>query len=469
MQLEYFLNIRQDSATLIPLIEQECKSLYQWDAFKQYYPKHHDVFDKSKRHDKVIHVPKPNSKPNERGEYPTETKTVKLNRIGLAMQKLIVSRKTAFVTGGDVSLKAKPQTEQEKSLYDEVLWTWRNNKLQFRNADVFKRMVSETECAEIWYSKVNEDKSVSLKCNIYSPSKGYTLTPVFDAHEDLIAFGLGYTEVQEGKEVKCYDIYDNEYITKHVQYGGVWTLRKEEGIQNPIQNPYGKIPVIYYQSRTAWEDVQPLIERLETLMSNFGDVNDYNGSPILFAEGEIKGFSEKGESGKVIQGENGAKISYVSWDHAPESIKLEIESLENYIYTITQTPNISFKEMKGLGDAASGVAIDRIFIDAHLNAKDYHNGKYGEGIQRRINFLKTALAAINKNLSPALDMEITPDFKIFSIDSDYDRIETAMKANGGLAVMSQKESITYTGLSDEPEETLKEIQAQNETQNTVVT
>lgn len=465
MQLEYFLNIRQDSATLIPLIEKECKSFYEWKAFKQYYPKNHDVFDRAKRQDKRIQVPDPNSTPKSDGTYPTQTKIVKLNRIGLALQKLIVSRKTAFVTGGDVLLKAKAQTDPEKNLFEGLMWTWRNNKLQYKNADIFKRMVSETECAEIWYSKVNEDKTVSLRCNIYSPSKGYTLTPVFDAHEDLIAFGLGYCEVINGKEVKCYDIYDNDYITKHIQVGGTWTLRKEEGNKNPLPNPYGKIPVIYYQSRTAWEDVQPLIERLETLMSNFGDVNDYNGSPILFAEGEIEGFSEKGESGKVIQGKNGAKISYVSWDHAPESIKLEIESLENYIYTITQTPNISFKEMKGLGQATSGVAIDRIYIDAHLNAKDYQNGKYGEGIQRRINFLKTALTEIDKKLKPAIDMEITPEFKIFSVDSDLDRIETAMKANGNMPVMSQKESIIYTGLSDEPETTLKDIKNQNTVTN----
>lgn len=467
MQIDFLTSNRLESGTLIAQILKECSTLYEWKAFKQYYPKEHNVLDKVKRKDKVIQIPIPNAEANANGEVPTQSKVVELNRIPLALQQLIVSRKTAFVTGGNVSLKAKPQTEAEKNLYDDVLKVWRNNKLQFKNADIFKRMVSETECAEIWYSKVNEDQSINLKVNIFSPSKGYNLYPVFDAHEDLIAFGLGYKETIENKEVEYFDVYDSEFITRHIkESGGIWKLRQTEGVANPLPNPYGKIPVIYYQSKTAWSNVQWLIERLETLLSNFGDVNDYNGSPILFAEGDIHGFSDKGESGKVIQGENGAKLSYVSWDHAPESIKLEIETLLDFIYTLTQTPNISFKEMKGLG-GLSGVAFDRVFLDAHLNAKDYHTGEYGEGIQRRVNFLKTALKEIETGYEDAADMEITPEFGIFSIDSDSDRIETAMKANGNLPVMSHKDSITYTGLSDEPEVTLNEIKAQ--TPNTVTT
>lgn len=468
MQLEFFIANKLTPSTLIPQIEKECQSLYEWKAFKQYYPCKHSVLDKTKRQDKQIQVPMPGSHPDAEGNYPTQTKVVPLNRIPLALQKLIVSRKTAFVTGGDVVLKAKTVTDTDKKLYDQLQETWRKNKLQYKNSEIFKRMVSETEAAEIWYSQVNEDKTVTLRCNIYSPEKGYSLYPVFDAHEDLIAFGLGYkAETTEGT-VEYFDLYDALEITKYVcKSGENWAIREDEIIDGKIQsypreNPYGKIPVIYYQSTKAWEDVQWLIERLETLMSNFGDVNDYNGSPILFAKGDIEGFSSKGETGKVLQGNgDGADIKYISWDHAPESIKLEIETLENYIYTITQTPNISFKEMKDLGQALSGVAMDRMFIDAHLNAKDYHNGCYGEGIQRRINFLKAALVAANKDLKASEDLDITAQFSLFSIDNDEDKINIAMKANGNLPVMSQKESIQYVGLTDDVEQTLSELQPNN--------
>jgi DNA-binding Xre family transcriptional regulator len=50
----------------------------------------------------------------------------------------------------------------------------------------------------------------------------------------------------------------------------------------------------------------------------------------------------RGESGAILQleGEN-ADAKYLSWEHAPESVKLEIETLLRMIYTITQMPDIS--------------------------------------------------------------------------------------------------------------------------------
>lgn len=170
-------------------------------------------------------------------------------------------------------------------------------------------------------------------------------------------------------------------------------------------------------------------------------------------------------TGKVIEAEDGedgkeADLRYVTWDKAPEAIKLEIDTLTDLIYTITQTPNLSLKELRQLGDI-SGVAFDRMLIDAHLKAKDFQNGMYGEGIQRRLNFLLSAGIETQTGLEGARDMEIGAEFTLYRIDDINSRIETAMKANGGLPVMSQKESISFTQLSDDPDKTLEDINAQS--------
>lgn len=455
MQLEFLTQNISNAAVIIPAILKEWSSYYEEKAFKEYYPQFHKVNNYISRPKKVIVKPDPYGVADKFGNVPNVTVFQDLNRVSLALQKLIVSRKTAFVTGGTVNLKSKPLDDTEQRMYDEVQAVWRQNKLQFRNADLFKKLASETECCEIWYSVVN-GTDVKMKMNIFSPQMGYELIPVFDNTQDLIAFGLKY-QVKNGTETtNKLDLYDSEKITKYTQnIGYTWT------IENVIKHAYGKIPVIYYNiGQSVWQDVQNMIERLEFLMSNFADTNDYNGSPILFAEGEITGWADKGESGKVIQGNGGAKLSYVNWDSAPQSIRMEIEKLLDFIYTITQTPNISFQEMKGIGGNISGAAWDRIMIDAHLNAMDFHNGAYGEGIQRRVNFIKNALAAIDNALNVAVDLEITPVFSLFSIDDKTDRIDTAMKANGGKPVMSQKESIQYAGVSDDPEKTLTEINAE---------
>lgn len=463
MDIQYFKEQVYNPATFIPAIRQEWKSFFEWKAFLQYDPLLHKILvDKVTRPDKFIQVPIPNQDCADPDQLKTETKTVHIARIPLALQRLIVSRAVAFLTGGKTEVKAKPANETEQALFDWVMATWRKNKLQFKNADIAKRFMSETECAEIWYSKKREDGAVDMRMQVFSPSKGDELIPVFDPLGDLLAFARGYV-VEEGENKITYmDVYDDKKVVYYRQaVGSEWEKIRE------VAHLYGKIPVIYYSlERSVWSDVQIMIERLETLISNFADTNDYNGSPILFAKGKINGFSQKGEAGKVIQGEDGidgqqADIRYITWDKAPEAIKLEIETLTDMIYTITQTPNLSLKELRQLGDI-SGVAFDRMLIDAHLKAKDYQNGMYGEGIQRRLNFLLAAGIATQKGLEGARDMEIGAEFTLYRIDDINSRIDTAMKANGGLPVMSQKESISFTQLSDDPDKTLEDINAQNE-------
>ena len=276
----------------------------------------------------------------------------------------------------------------------------------------------------------------------------------------MIAFGLGYKSDKGTQKVENLDVYTQDKLYKYEAINGKWSLASGDGVVNPVPLLYGKIPVVYYSTKRAiWTDVQPIIERLETLISNFGDTNDYNGSPILAAIGEIKGFSAKGESGKVIELNDGADLKYVSWDHAPESIKLEAAKLEEYIYTCTQTPNISFEQMKGLG-AVSGVAFERIMIDAHLKAKDMQNGVYGEGIQRRCNFLVSAISSLYPDCKGADTLDITPEFELFKIDDVIERVDMLLKANGGKPLISHKESIAANGSTDDVDKTYEEIKSE---------
>jgi SPP1 family phage portal protein len=477
MDIQFFKTNLYAPSVFIPKMKKEWKGYFEWKAFKQYDPACHEIVtNKTKRKDKKISVPIPGAACDPiTGKAPEELQTVHVARIPLALQRIITNRRTAFLTGGKVEFKSKPNNPIEQAMYDAVTQTWRRNKLDFKNSAISKAFMSETECAEIWYSKVNEDMSVSMRCNIFSPSKGYELIPVFDSLEDLLAFGLGYESTDaKGNKIKCMDIYDKEYISKYEDTGKGWQkINESNGVPWQIEHKYGKIPVIYYSLEKAiWADVQVMIERLETLISNFADTNDYNGSPILFAKGLIDGWSTKGETGKVIQGkddpngEGAADLKYVNWDQAPESIKLEIETLTDFIYSLSQTPNLSFKAMAGLGDI-SGAAFDRMMIDSHLAAADLQNGMYGECIQRRLNFLCYAMAATQKGLEKAKDMEITVVFNKFSIDNVSDRIENAKKANGGKPVIDHLGSIKMAGLTDDAEATYQLIQEETVKETTI--
>ncbi len=430
------------------------------EALGQYDPETHQVFDPVKRPKKIINKPSGKKDPKT-GEDILQTCLEEVVRIGLPLQKLIVKRRAAFMNTGKITLQANPQDPSEQKLLNMVNKCRKDNKLEYRSSELAKRMMSELHCAELWYSEPVEpgywgqdgpQSKFKMKMRILSPSLGDNLYPVFDNDGDLIYFGRSYKTFDNAaatkKEIENFDIYNKE---------GFWHIEKGK---NAIYTPYsyGKIPIIYYwQQKSEWNDIQPAIERLETVLSNLGDTNDYNGSPILLAIGKIKGFASKGERGKTFEVDSGGDLRYVNWDNAPQSVKLETDMLIDFIYTCTQTPNISFEKMQGLG-GLSGVAFDRIFLDAHLAAQEKLNGIYGECLQRQINFLKSACASINTSLKSAQSMVISPKFSLFRIDNDSEIADLWMKLNGSKALVSQRTSIARAGFVEDIDQEMQQLE-----------
>lgn len=467
METQLLTETTQSPDAVITSIMAQSPSKFQKDVFDMYDPKEHKVMKDKHRKNKLVYRPTSVINPKT-GEPHLEPEVVHVARIALALQKLIVKRCATFLTGGRVILKSNPEDDLGKRLYKAVREMWNNNKLQFRNSAIAKKMMSETECAEVWYSVEDKKKKggYKMRCKLYSPSDGYKLYPVWDKNDDMAAFGIYREDTGDKKEYFwLYTATERREYVKDGSSSGVW--REVEDAAVELQ--YGKIPVIYYQQpEVEWADVQSLIERLETLISNFADTNDYNGSPILFSKGKIKGFAAKGEAGKLIEstGEN-ADLKYVTWEGAPEAIKLEISTLIDFIFTITQTPNITFEQMQKLGDI-SGVAFDRLFMDAHLKAKDRQEGEFGECIQRRLNFLKAAAIAIEGDLGGAKDLEVSAEFNLFRIGDTEDRVDLAMKISGGKTIASRRRAVEVAGLTDDPDDELKQIEEEEKAARPIV-
>ena len=184
------------------------------------------------------------------------------------------------------------------------------------------------------------------------------------------------------------------------------TYHLVEGYPKPIS--IGKIPVVYAaQEHLETEQVDPLIDRLEHLLSNFAETNDYHASPKIFVTGTINGWSQKGEAGTVIEGDKDASMQYISWHNAPESVKLEMDTLLRMIYTLTQTPDISFDNMRGMGNL-SGVALKLLFLDAQLKVQDKRE-IFDQYLLRRISILKAYLAQMHTPWRKALaSLEVIP-------------------------------------------------------------
>ena len=280
---------------------------------------------------------------------------------------------------------------------------------------------------------------------------GDELYPYFDEYGDLTAFSRQY----EVGKLKYFDIYTSDNISR---YNVTEEPILVEGFPTP--NTLGKIPIVYAtQEESAYEDVDDLISRLEKLISNFADTNDYHAAPKLFVKGKITGFSKKGESGAIIEGDQNTSVEYLSWANAPESVKLEISTLKEMIFAISQTPDTSFENMKSMGgNAMSGKALRFMFLDAHLKVMD-NMEVFDEYLQRRTSIVKAFIGQVNTGMKTSLlNLDIDAIVTPYMVDDIADRLEFVMTATGNKAVLSQKTGIQMAGLVDDAETELKNIQ-----------
>jgi SPP1 family phage portal protein len=418
---------------------------------KQYDPKLHAITDKGKRPDKTV-------------ELDDSTRLEYVARLSIPLQKKIVDMAAAILCGNPIKLSSTPADQKQKDLMAILIKTWDDNKLNYDSKKLAKFMMSETEVAELWYTEpiepgywkgtVNDNASVKfrLRMKVLANKYGDKLYPVYNNSGDMIAFARQYSLKIGDKTEDHFDVYTDKTTYLMTKAEGPWTII---ATANPIQ----KIPVIYYsQELPEWSDVQPLIERLELLISNHADSNDYFGHPMVFASGDIEGFAKKGEQGKVLIGKNGAKAEYLTWDQAPDSIKLEYGNLRSLIFDMTYTPDIT-KDNENLSGVQSGIALMMRFLPAHLKAADKEE-TFGKSIQRRINFLKSALVAINLSLADAVTMNITPKFEYYLPKDNLELVNLLNTATGNKPTLSQATAVKKNPFVDHPDEELELIKGE---------
>lgn len=395
----------------------------------------------------------------------------KVARIKLAIQKLIIKRAVAFLFGNPVGYNAEPQGENQELVMkalNRILHDVKSNSL---NRKIARAVFGFKECAELWYPTEKDNSNYGfkskfkLRCALFSPAFGDTLYPYFDETGDMTAFSREFSRKDAEKKPTTY--FETYTDTEHWMWiQGANGFEVADGYPKPIA--IGKIPIVYaYQEEFETQDVDSLIDRLEVLLSNFADTNDYHAAPKIFIKGELKGFSKKGESGAIIEGEEGSDAKYLSWQNAPESVKLEIETLLRMIYTITQTPDISFESVKGLG-AISGIALQLLFMDAHLKVQDKRE-IFDEYLQRRINVIKAFVGQFNTKLaSDCEELEIEPEITPYMLTSEIDEINKWLAANGNKPLISQKQSIKNAALTTDPDADFEQIQEETSRDNTFV-
>lgn len=434
-----------ESGVFLKRLKDETKPFYNPETSLQYEPEKHAVKDATIREDRLVQYDEPTDPDDPDSELKTVRDWVAVNRNAVALQKLIVKRAVAFLTNGGVILEAKKPDEAGQKTLDAVNDTWSENKMRFKLGEIARTIMTQQECAVLCYRGTD-----GTRIKIHKPADGFTFYPVWDEEGGMIAFGIGW-EAKGEDYSEVIRLYTAGYIYRYERSAGdIWT-QKEAKI-----NAVKKVPIAYFpQPEVEWADVQDLIERFETAFNNESDTNDYTADPTMAATGTVKGIKRKGPSSSVVELEEGGDLKYLASPNMPDSVEHEQSTLLRLIYTITQTPDISFEAMKALTQI-SGTALDLMFTDAHLKAQEKQEGAFGEGVQRLVNLFK-AFALKDPNIKGAKDIRIEPKFQRFSLTSEEDRINLAMKASGK-SVASQRKGIEMSGVTDDADAMLQEIQ-----------
>ncbi|MCR5658962.1 MAG: phage portal protein [Bacteroidales bacterium] len=414
-------------------------------AMKSIDPSRHDVMDEIIRPKKFVKTDKDK-----------DGKFVDVARISFALQKLIIKRAVAFCFGNDVEISSNAKSDIAIKAFNLYKATMDKAKSYSLNRRFSRILFTFGEVAEYWYSTeggtLGTNKDKKLRVTLFSP-KDCRLYPFFDDNDDLIAFSREYTK-KDGDETKTYfeTWTDEEYK--------IWDDQGNEIKEKYLKHNLGKIPIIYsHQEQRETEDIDKLVDRLEMSVSNFADTNDYHASPKIIVNGKIKSFAQKGENGGILEVDENVKPYYLSWDSAPQAKQIEFDILLKMIYTISQTPDVSFDNMKSVG-AISGTALRTLFTDAHLKVQD-HREVLDEHLSRRASVVQTYLEKLEPETKKGFE-EITIEQEIIpymSIDQTT-ALNTLLSVNGNKPLMSHKQSVIKANLSKNPEEDFEQIVAE---------
>ena len=431
--------------------------------YNDWNPNKHEIITDEEKYPKIKVTLKPEKKytdPTTGKEYiePEQKKLVDPNRIALPIEQDIVNIQTAFTVGTEPILDCKPE-QPEEGLLSALKQVFKKNKLKYQNKKVVRSWLAEQEVAEYWYV-VKDDgfwaklkrkvagifgksrPEYRLKSAIWSPFRGDKLYPFFNDNGDLVALSREYKKKDlDDVEITCFMT-----ITKDMVYQ--WELTSNWTDKGSFAHGFKKMPVIYmYRPEAYCEKIKSLRVRLEKLLSNYADCIDYHFFPILMLYGDVQQLSGEFKNRVVQLLGNNANAQYLTWNQASETVKYEAETLFSQIYSLTNTPRISFDSLKGAGSAVSGVAFDYVFMSTHLNVENL-NETVGEFMQRRVNFLVSALGSVNTSLEQASEtIDVDVQMQPYRLEDIKEKIDTAIKAKDG-EIWSHERAITFVGNVD---------------------
>jgi len=208
---------------------------------------------------------------------------------------------------------------------------------------------------------------------------GMASIPFWNDYMDLEYFAEQYSEMDyNGMQHKIARIFTEDETAEYI-----------DGIQTSMTpNLYG-LPIVHYindifhrQVRTDLEDLQSIVEEMETLLSDVADTNKYHGDPLLLVFGQrLNNLQGKG---KILNFEKGADAKYLTWDQNINASDWLYNKLKESFFDIAMLPRIFF-DPKAM-TSVSGVALKMFYMVSLVKAQE-KSMNFKDGLLRRYSVL----------------------------------------------------------------------------------
>ena len=347
---------------------------------------------------------------NQQTGKPTEigTKTIKRTRMVLNYPLQIVETAVAMVVGKNVDLiltnvEKTPAIEEAFKVFKQQ---WNKAKLDTFNKKMFRTLLIETKCAEFMFFEEG-DAEKDIKIMLFSKDNGDDIWIHYDDNRRADALTRVFTKraVVDGK---ADDIEVTQVFTADKLYE---KLGKAEFVET--KNPYGKNTWVYYaQDQPEFGTVRPTIKKQEYVHSQHSDVNVRIGNPPVVIEGNVGSMPDYDSDVKIINTQpqvdqegktTPSKVYLLDTKAAPESVKLEMERNDAYIYKFTW-PDLSWLLTGAKTGNLSGTAMKLMFTGAE--AKIVTKLEVLEDLSRRISVMKAMLQSAKGKAFNQLEIEV---------------------------------------------------------------
>lgn len=407
------------------------------DAIKEYNPETHAVMNRP-------------DKPR-KGKEP-----YKVEKLPRCRQRYINEVELFFLLGNPIKWKPSSDVEGKDEAFEAYTQFLKDTRFNTTMRQAKRLAGAETESAKV-YHIYNDAGKPSVKVLVISKSKGYTLRPLFDQYENMIAFGYGYFIKEGDKTVEHFDLQTPTFIFRCKKANIGWDVV-------PIPNPTGKINVIYYRQEKAWYGTENRCNREEMIDSKAADTNNYFADPKVKATADvIKSLADPDTVGEVIQLTN-KDMSAIDYMAPPEYSSMkesEKKDLNSSILFDSFTPDFSFENMKGLG-TLSGEALKRSMVLGFIK-RDNLKEVYDILVDREKNLVLAIMANVThiqlreKLLNLNIEHEFSEPF-----NEDIQEKWSAIGKAYYDGIISLEQAVNILALADNPDEEIERIRSEKQ-------